>query len=554
MANKPLRLKSNIWNVSTLVIILLYIVFMIIPLFSLLRQAVIDKETGSFTLEYFITFFSKPYYSNTLLNSFRVTICVTILTTLIGTPLAYFFTRFEIKGKNVLRMLVILASMSAPFIGAYSWILLLGRNGLITNFASDIFGITLPTIYGFGGIVLVLTLQLYPLMFLYVSGALSNVDNSLLEASENLGTSGAKRFIKVIVPLILPTVLAGALLIFMNSLSDFGTPMLIGEGYRTFPVTIFNEFMSELGGDDGFAAAIASIAVVITTIVFLTQRYVANKRSFTMNSINKIRPIKPKKKITNILVHVYSYCIVGLSILPQSYLIFTSFRNTKGTVFVEGYGFDSYVQAFDKASRAITNTIIIPLISLVVIISIAVFIAYLVVRRKSKVTAVIDSISMIPYIIPGSVLGISLIIAFSKPPLILTGSLTIMVIALVIRRLPYTIRSTVATLQQIPLTVEEAGLSLGASNFKTFAKITIPMMAPGIISGAILSWITMITELSTAILLYTGKTRTMTIEIYTQVIRGNHGIAAALSAILTTLTVISLLIFYKVSKGKDIAI
>ncbi len=554
MKNSPLKIKSNIWNMSTLVIILLYIIFMIIPLFSLLKQAVFDTETNTFTLEYFVTFFSKPYYFNTLLNSFKVTICVTFLTALLGTPLAYFFTRFEIKGKPILRMLVILSSMSAPFIGAYSWILLLGRNGLITNFAMNIFGIEMPTIYGFGGIVLVLTLQLYPLMFLYVSGALSNVDNSLLEASENLGTSGAKRFIKVIVPLILPTILAGSLLIFMNSLSDFGTPMLIGEGYRTFPVTIFNEFMSELGGDDGFAAAIASIAVIITTIVFLTQRYIANKKSFTMNSINKIRPIKPKKRITNILVHAYSYCIVGLSILPQTYLIFTSFKNTNGTVFVEGYGFESYVQAFDKASKAITNTILIPLISLIVIVVIAVFIAYLVVRRKSKVTAVIDSISMIPYIIPGSVLGISLIIAFSKPPLILTGSLAIMVIALVIRRLPYTIRSTVATLQQIPLTVEEAGLSLGASNLKTFVKVTIPMMAPGIISGAILSWITMITELSTAILLYTGKTRTMTIEIYTQVIRGNYGIAAALSAMLTCITVISLLVFYKVSKGKDIAI
>ena len=160
---------------------------------------------------------------------------------------------------------------------------------------------------------------------------------------------------------------------------------------------------------------------------------------------------------------------------------------------------------------------------------------------------------MIPYIIPGSVIGITLLIAFNKPPIILSGTMTIMVIGLVIRRMPYTIRSTAAILQQIPMNMEEAALSLGSSKIKTFYQITMPMMAAGIISGAILSWITMISELSTAILLYTARTRTLTIEIYTQIIRGNYGIAAALSTILAVLTVISLLIFNRFSKEGDLS-
>jgi iron(III) transport system permease protein len=442
--------------------------------------------------------------------------------------------------------------MSAPFVGAYSWILLLGRNGVVTVFFENLLGISMPDIYGFNGILLVLSLQLYPLIFLYVSGAFSNVDNSLLEASENLGCSGIARFFKVIIPLIFPTVLAGGLLVFMRCFSDFGTPMLIGEGYRTFPVTIYDAYMSELGGNNGFAAGIAIIAIVVTLIIFLVQKRISEKNSFTMNSINKIRPIKIHGA-QNVLVHIYTYLLITLSIAPQVYVIYTSFKNVNGTVFTSGYSLDSYVEAFSKMGSAIRNTIIIPLTALFFVLVFAIFIAYLVVRKRSKITAIIDTVSMVPYIIPGIVVGIALSTAFSRPPLVLTGSMTIMVIALIIRRLPYTIRSSVATLRLIPTTVEEAALSLGASNVKTFWKITIPMMSAGIISGAILSWITMISELSSAILLYTGKTRTLTIEIYTQVLRGNYGVAAALATVLAVLTTLSLVIFNKFNKGRDLS-
>ncbi len=530
---------------------ILYTIFLIIPLFILLSDSFIDSS-GHFTLENFQRFFGKKYYYSTLLNSFKVTISVTAVAVALGTVLAYFFARFRIRGAKTLRILIILSSMSAPFVGAYSWILLLGRNGVISRFFEGAFGIATPDIYGFKGILLVLSLQLYPLIFLYVSGALHNVENSLLEASENLGCTGVSRFFKVIVPLIFPTVLAGALLVFMRCFSDFGTPMLIGEGYRTFPITIYDAYMSELGGNNSFAASIAILAIILTLIIFLIQRYIANKKAFTMTSINKIRPVRISG-IRNVLIHIYTYTLITLSIAPQVYVIYTSFRNVNGTVFTSGYSFDSYVIAFSKMGSAIRNTIVIPLIALALVLTIAVFIAYLVVRKRSKITAIIDTVSMIPYIIPGIVVGIALASTFSKPPLVLTGSMTIMVIALIIRRLPYTIRSSVATLQQIPITVEEAALSLGASNIKTFWKITIPMMSAGIISGAILSWITMISELSSAILLYTGKTRTLTIEVYTQVLRGNYGVAAALAAILAVLTTLSLVLFNKFNKGQDLS-
>lgn len=546
------KFRLDIWGFITLFTIVLYALFLIYPMVFLVKQALFNAETGKFTLGEFEKFFSKSYYFATLFNSFKLSITATLLAVAIGTPLAYVFSIYKIKGKNFLSMLIIIASMSAPFIGAYSWILLLGRNGVITSFLGNL-GIHTPDIYGFGGIVLVMTMQLFPLVFLYVRGALKNIDNSLLEAGKNLGCTGIKSFFKVVVPLIIPTILAASLLVFMRAFADFGTPMLIGEGYRTFPVVLYNEFISEVGGDDSFASAIAVIAILITTLVFLIQKYIANKKAFSLNALHPIEEKRAKSGI-NTIVHFLSYLIVGIAVMPQCYVIYTSFKKTEGKIFTEGHSLDSYKEAFSKLGTSIQNTIIMPAAALAVIVLLAVLIAYIVVRRKNNITNLVDIISMIPFIVPGTVLGIALLISFNKKPLLISGTMFIMIAALVIRRLPYTIRSSVAILTQIPMSIEEAAISLGATKLKAFFRVTAPMMAGGILSGAILSWVTMISELSTAIILYTGKTKTLTVAVYTEVIRGNYGVAAALSTILTLITILSLVIFSKLSKNRELSI
>ena len=542
--------RKDVWLVISVVILALYALFMIYPLFMLLRNAVIDSG-GQFTLDYFVKFLSKQYYLGTVLNSFKVSISATILTMVIGVPLAYFYNMYEIKGARFLQIIIILCSMSAPFIGAYSWILLLGRNGLITNFVKDLTGIKLPSIYGFGGILLVLCLQLYPRVFLYVSGALKNVDNTLLEASENMGCTGLKRFFTVIIPLCAPTIIAAMLMVFMRAFADFGTPLFIGEGYRTFPVEIYNSFMSETGGDTHFASAVAVIAIIITAVIFLFQRFVNSKFQFTMNALHPIER-KKAKGVKGVLIHLFCYGVVTVAYAPQLYVIYTSFQNTSGKLFVDGYSLNSYVDAFSKLGNAIPNTFLIGGVALIIIVALSILVAYLVVRRSNIVSKFIDTLSMVPYVIPGSVVGIALIMAFSSGPIVLVGTATIMIVALVIRRNSYTIRSSVATLQQIPMSIEEAAISLGSSKMKAFFKVTMPMMANGIISGALLSWIAIITELSTGILLYNWRTTTLTIQIYTYVSRGSYGVAAAMACVLTVMTTISLLIFIKFSKNKNI--
>ena len=226
-------------------------------------------------------------------------------------------------------------------------------------------------------------------------------------------------------------------------------------------------------------------------------------------------------------------------------------------IFVPGYSLDSYRIAFNRMGTAIFNTFRIPLMALIIVLVFATLVAYLAVRKKNTITSMIDTLSMIPYIVPGTVLGIAFLSSFNTGIagtglLTITGTAFIMVMSLSIRRLPYTIRSSVASLLQIDPSIEEAAESLGSSRINTFIKITIPMMLSGIISGAILSWITMISELSTSILLYNVRTRTMSVAIYTEVLRGNYGVAAALSTLLTIITVISLLLFMKISKRDNI--
>lgn len=546
------RKRYDVWTVITAAIFALYLLFMIYPLLSLFVSSVIDPDSGALTLGYFQKFFSKRYYLNTVVNSFKVTGCVTLVAVAIATPLAYVMTTVKIRGAEWIRVLILISSMSAPFIGAYSWILLLGRNGTITNFMKNVFGIQTPNIYGFTGIVVVLTLQLVPLIFTYVSGALKNMDNSLVEAAESMNCTGVKKMFKVIMPLILPTILAGAILVFMRAIADFGTPMLIGEGFKTIPVLVYAEFMGENGGDTGFAAAISILVIILTTTAFLIQKLISKKMSYSTSALNPIEA-KKTKGIKNIAAHGFVYIYLLIALLPQICVIETSFRKTSGMVFKPGYSFDSYLSAFSKMGPAIKNTLSLGLCALVVIIFISILIAYATVRRPGFLSGTLDIATMLPYIVPGSILGISLISAFNKNPLILTGTAFIMVVAFSIKRMPYTVRSSSAILRQIGPSVEEAALSLGASSIKTFFRITLPMMMAGVVSGAIMSWITIITELSSSIMLYTGHTRTMTISIYSEVIRGNYGIAAALSTVLTVITITSIFILFKITGKKEIS-
>ena len=541
--------RLDFWSAVSWVLLLIFLVFLVYPVGRLLIEAVYTG--GQFSTDAFQKFFSKPNYYNTIFNSTKIAVCVMAASLLLGIPFAYFYSFYQLKGRKILFVLCLLCTMSAPFIGAYAWILLMGNSGILTQMLKSI-GITGLSIYGFGGIVLVQTLKLFPLVVIYMNGAFRDIDNSLLEAAESMGCKGVDRFKRVIMALTMPTILAAALLVFMRSFADFGTPVLIGRGYSTFPVLIYNSYLGENGTDYHFAAAVSVIAVLVTAVIFLIQRFASNRFKFTISALHPIAP-KEATGLKGILMHLYCYLLVGVALLPQIYIVNMSFRNYRNAVLQPGYSLVNYQKALEKMLvRSIGNTLVVSVSALVIILVIAILIAYLVVRRSNVLTNTIDTVSMLPYIMPGSVIGIALVVAFSRKPLVLTGGLLIMTIALAIRRMPFTSRSATASMMKIPISIEEAALSLGAPKLEAFVKITVPMMSSGIISGAVLSFVSIITEMSSGVILYNNSTTTLTIVTYSSITTGIYGVAAVFATVTMLVTVICLALYLKFTKLEDV--
>lgn len=545
--------RFNLWTALTLILLALFLLFVIYPIGMLISKSLLTD--GSLDLSYFVKFFTKRYYWSTLVNSFKVTVASTAVSVLIGLPMAYLLRSTKIPGSEFLNILIVISYLSPPFIGAYAWIQLLGRNGFITRILNAVFQTKFHGIYGFAGIVLVFSLQSFPLIYMYVSGALKNLDNSLNEAAESLGCNAFQRVTKVIFPLVTPSLLAGMLLVFMRVFSDFGTPMIIGEGYKTFPVMLYTQFMGEVGTNDGFAATMCIIVIVIALMFFFIQKFLGRRFTYSMTALKPIEAQQAsgwRKAVSYAVV----YLVTFVAALPQITVIVTSFIGTiNGSLFTGEFTLDNYRNILSKSNTAaITNTYLFGLEAIVVVVICGILISYLSVRKRSALTGALDVLTMFPYIIPGSVLGISFLYAFNGPPFLLGGTAIIMIISLSIRRMPYTIRSSTAIIGQISPSIEEASISLGASQLKTFLRITIPMMLPGVLSGAIMSWITLISELSSSVILYTSRTMTLTVAIYSEVIRSNFGNAAAYSTILTLTSIISLLIFFRVSGSKDLSV
>ncbi len=542
------RVKLDFWFFTKAIVIAALCLFIVYPFYTILTKSVFSSKVEGMTLYNFERFFTKPYYYRSLLRSMMVCSMTMVFSAIIGVFIAYIMTRYNVPGKNILHVLIIMSLMSPPFIGAYSWIVLLGRNGLLAR-AMDTIGLTAPTIYGRNGIIFVFTLHLFPYVYLYTSGAMNSIDSSLEEAAENLGMNKLRRIMTVTIPVVMPSILAGCIMVFMTSLADFGTPMLLGEGYTVLPVLVYNEYMSESAVDPYMASALSVIIVSCSLVMLGIQKLVVDKKNYTMSTL---RPPQETKLHgwRRALMALPIYIVLFLALLPQVVVICQSFVERSFSGMVQGINLNNYRTILSRLGTNIFNTYAFSLIAIVFIIVIGILVSYILVRKKGKVASIIDTLIMFPYVIPGSVLGIGLIVAFNREPIVLVGTAAIMIISYIVRKLPYTVRSGSAFLYQMDPSIEEASINLGVSPMKTFFTVTTRMMLPGVMSGAVLSWITCINELSSSIMLYSGKTSTIAVAIYQEVTRMSDGTAGALATILTVTTILSLLIVFRATKGK----
>ena len=545
------KVSLDAWSLVMLGAIGLLGLLLVWPVGQVLVLGFLDAQTQTFTLGNYQKILTHPYYLGALKNSLIVGGGGMLGACLLGVPLAYCTARFVVRGRSVIATLAVLALVSPPFIGAYSWVMVAGNNGWLTQNMKAL-GLTMPTIYGAHGIILVFSLKFFPFVYLMTETALRNINRAYEEAAENLGCSATARFFKITLPLVFPAVSSGAILSFVLSIADFGTPSIIGRDYRTLSTVAYNQYTSEMGGPPTMAVSISMLMIVIAMLAVLLQRYLMGPRRYA-GALTNLSVPKPCHGAFGVAVHALCYSIVALATMPIAVVIYTSFLETNGPVFTGGFGLNSYARVIREVPDVIVNTFKFSLLATLLITLAGGLISYVVVRRETAAAGLLDALLMVPYVVPGVVLAIGFLLCFQYGAFDLIGTSTIIVLMLFVRRLPYGVRATSAVLRQIKPSIEEAAVNLGASPLQAFARVTVPLMLPGVIAGAMMSFITAINELSATLLLYTARTTTMPVRIYSAVLDGEFGIAAALAALLLASSGLCVFVVLRFSQSKEAA-
>jgi iron(III) transport system permease protein len=539
------------WGVLTLASAALFLILLVLPLASLVAASFAPSRTtagpGFSVWNTYVEFFTFRYYYGTLINSVIVSTIATVFAVLIGFPLAYLVARVELPGKLLVRAAVVLTFVSPPFIGAYAWILLLGRNGIITRTFETI-GVSLPSVYGWQGIVLVFTLQAFPFVFLLVSSGLRSIDQSLEDAAINLGQTRLGALRTVILPLMVPSISTGALLVFVTTFSDFGTPMIIGEGFRVLAALIYSEFINEFGGNPRVASTLSVILLTVTIGALLIQRWYAKRASFGQDAMKPLGVFR-LPPLGAFLAGAFVFGVVLMALLPTITIVISSFLEARGPILLPRFSIEGYRLA-RRLPLALQNTVVLVTTATLLCVFVGSLIGYVVSRQKGRLVAAIDTMSMIPFALAGVVLGVSLSITFGGSPFFLAGTGAILVLAYFIRRLPYTVRSVSGMLHQLGEQQEEASINLGVPPALTFLWITVPQITPALMSGALLTWATTAREFNSTVMLYVAQTRTLPVEVFTQVLQGNFGAASVVGTVLIMMTLIPIVVLFRVF-GKD---
>jgi iron(III) transport system permease protein len=524
--------------------------FLLYPLSLVLNASLRIDGTGALTLANYLKIFTSKYYVGSIANSMMAAALATVGATLIGTPLAFCLARVDLPGRTLLLTLATLPLVLPSFVAAYALVLLFGHAGIITTGLRAI-GIPIGPIYGLTGITIVFSLTLYPYVLMPAIAGFKAIDISIEEAARNLGASRLHAFRTVLLPVAMPAVLAGALLVFIEALENFGVPVVLAEDRPFLAVDIFKLFAGEADTNPAAAGALSVLLIASTALVLLVQRRYLNRRRFTTNA-RSIPPPVPLSRGWRAVATAFSWGVVILSLLPFAAVLFVSFLKFRGPVLTWDLGLGNYSALLAGSYQPLYNTLMLATVTALVATLLGAPIGYIVTRHRGGLAGVLDVVGMMPFAVSGTVLAIGLIIAFNSGPLVLTGGWLILVVAYVVRKLPFSIRSSAAIVHQIEPSLEEASINLGVSPFRTFVTMTVPLMASGLVGGMILVWITAASELSSTIVLYTSRWSTMTVRMY-QFLEGGEGAgsASAAAAILILFTAGPLLLVHRRLRRHD---
>ncbi|MGB9367299.1 MAG: iron ABC transporter permease [Xanthobacteraceae bacterium] len=542
-------------NAFPLVVFAIAIVFLglffLWPLLKVFGASILDASGKNFTLANYVSVLSNRFFLNGLTNSLGIAAAAAICTVLIGVPFAFCLARLPIGGKAALLALAALPLVLPSFVSAYALVLLFGRSGIVTGALQSI-GIPFESIYGPKGIIVVYTLTLYPYIVLPVTAAFKSIDVSVEEAAQNLGASRARMLRTVTLPLVLPSILAGALLVFIEALENFGVPFVLAEDRPILSVEAYKLFVGETTDNPASAGVLGMLLIVCTVVALLIQRGVLARRNFATGA-RRSAPVLQVSPALRRLGSIYCWLVVGAALVPFVAVVVISFMPYSGPVLHAGFSFGNFTQLFERSYRPLTNTLMLATLAACGATLIGVPIGYVVTRYRSRLSGLIDIVATSPFAVAGTVLGIGLVMAFSSGFLILTGTWLIMVLAYMVRKLPFSVRSAGAILQQIDPSLEEASINLGVPPALTFVRITVPLMLGGIVGGFVLTFVTVASELSSTVVLYSGPWTTMTVAMFQALEGTSAGVAAAAATVLIICTILPVALVYRLLRRHELS-
>ncbi|HEY8541485.1 MAG TPA: iron ABC transporter permease [Pseudothermotoga sp.] len=504
----------------------LLIVFVVYPILMVGLKS-FEFKSGVYSFDVYKTLFSKKYFVTPIINTLRLGVVVASISVLIGYIFAYSIAKVNIPLKGFFRTVATFPIISPPFVIALAAILLFGRNGIITK---NLFGGTPPfEIYGFWGLVIVETLAYFPTAFMTLEAILISISSDLEEASLSLGSSKWRTFWRVTFPLSMPGILSAWLLVFSQSMADFGTPLILGGRYHVLSVSAYLEITGSYR--ISYGSGLAILLLIPTLIAFFVQRYWLSRKSYvTVTGKPSVAKVLEPNVYVKIIFTIICTTLVFAVFLFYGTVLFGSFTKLWGVnhkLTLENYRF-----AFTYNWDYIKDTLFLACIATPLCGILGIMIAYLVARKQFPGRRIMEAISLLTFAVPGTVVGIGYLLAFNQRPLLLTGTAMIIVLVFIFRELPVGVQNGVAALYQIDRSIEEASLDLGSSSNKTFWKITLPLLMPAFFNALFTAFVRSMTAISAVIFVVSGKWNLITVRILGAVGNSDLAQAAALSYVL----------------------
>lgn len=552
-------INGDVFVVSAIgLVIAIVTIFVFFPISRMLVAAFITEE-GSYSFPVFAAkFFDSRIWGLSCLtggprcgvawNSLFLAVVVGFLSTVLGLVFALVVTRSNFKFKRNLRALTVLPIITPPFVIGLALILMFGQSGAVTKFVADLLDIQ-PSrwLYGLPGLLIAQTLAFTPIAFLVLIGVVEGVSPSMEEAAQTLRAGRWQVFRTVSLPLMRPGLANAFLLGFIESMADFGNPLVLGGNYDVLSTDIFFAIVGAQY-DQGGAAVLAIVLLTFTLGAFYAQRFWLGNRSYTSVSGKGdagVHPLMPRRlaypvyaiatiwaafTIVIYLMIVYGSFVdlwgVNNTLTFKHYITAFSFSFVDDGIRWTGAAWDSFWTTLKIAAAAAPLTAALGLVT-----------AYLLTRQTFAGKNAFEFGTMLSFAIPGTVIGVSYILAFNVPPLELTGTGAILIISFIFRNMPVGVRAGIASMSQLDKSLDEASLTLGANSWQTFRRVILPLLRPAILAALVYSFVRAMTAISAVIFLVSAQYNMATAYIIGRVENNDYGLAIAYS---TTLIVVML--------------